>query len=526
MVADKSGGFFKKYGWTIIVLFILLPLFLYSIFPTGDGSAHVYNAQILKSLITEKDSIYEPFFHLNDLTNPNWPDHMILAFLGLFLTPLVSEKVFLFLYVIIYVMSIRAFYKSYKIEVNGTIILNLSMIISFLFLSGFYNFSLGVVAFIWCLVIYKNSKGEIWTYISISAMFVFLFYSNLLLLAFTGLLLGLGVIFSFLKVKDQRFQFDIDYKKLGYSYMKLGLASLPALVLTFNFYKKSLLFSSTKPNDEIELIHWLLDFRPIILFSYGLESIFTQILLILIICLVVINLGKISKEKVIEIMPLGIVSIISLILLFVIPAKSGAGMMTFRFSHIFFLLFILMIGFFIKRSKKTTWLLVSFGVVLSGLYLSRLRHISFNARQAKEVIESAHNMPANSIVLPVRINQHWLQLHFSNYLSYAKPFVILENYEASMEWFPISWKNKKFGGLKWKELKDAYDDIPNSSIPARPDYLYLYGKTDHLGNSEFNELRQFLEDYSEMIYSSPDNYIKIYKFNDESKLKNSSKNRN
>ena len=47
----------------------------------------------------------------------------------------------------------------------------------------------------------------------------------------------------------------------------------------------------------------------------------------------------------------------------------------------------------------------------------------------------------NSILLPVRTSDYWLDSHFSNYLGISKPVLILENYEASTGYFPIIYKN-------------------------------------------------------------------------------------
>jgi len=131
--------------FALVALINLWPITYGKFFPTLDGAAHLHNAQLIQSLLYEGSSALHQVYMFTPEVVPNWTGHFLLAGLNSFLPAFVAEKVFLLIYLIGLPCSFRFFIK----KINSPNIL-LSYLIfpfcyTFLFLLGFYNFSLGIL---------------------------------------------------------------------------------------------------------------------------------------------------------------------------------------------------------------------------------------------------------------------------------------------------------------------------------------------------------------------------------------------
>ena len=66
---------------------------------TYDGPSHVYNAGIIKEKLFYGGSFFD-IFQFNN--TPNWSTHFILAILQLFVSSEISERILLFLLIILF----------------------------------------------------------------------------------------------------------------------------------------------------------------------------------------------------------------------------------------------------------------------------------------------------------------------------------------------------------------------------------------------------------------------------------------
>jgi hypothetical protein len=85
---------------------------------------------------------------------------------------------------------------------------------------------------------------------------------------------------------------------------------------------------------------------------------------------------------------------------------------------------------------------ISFVVILFvsfALMNYRTHYLKKYGTMAKEFVKISEYLDENSIILPVRSSDYWLDLHFSNYLGISKTLIILENYEACTGYFPLEW---------------------------------------------------------------------------------------
>jgi hypothetical protein len=79
--------------WLIIALTLLhiVPIWLFTYFPSQDGPSHIENAYTLLHYFDHEAS-YNHYYYLNLDFVPNWLSHIELAFLMLFVSPLTAEK--------------------------------------------------------------------------------------------------------------------------------------------------------------------------------------------------------------------------------------------------------------------------------------------------------------------------------------------------------------------------------------------------------------------------------------------------
>lgn len=87
-------------------------------------------------------------------------------------------------------------------------------------------------------------------------------------------------------------------------------------------------------------------------------------------------------------------------------------------------------------------------VMLTLHFVMLFKHLNGSLKQLDKdaiIIKQADRyIRENSIVLTINFSDNWLEIHFSNYLGVEEPMVILENYEASVSWFPILWNKQNF----------------------------------------------------------------------------------
>ena len=62
-----------------VAVTLLSPLWLFSLFPSQDGPAHVYNAGLALRLLREPSDVLRAFFEWNLEAFPNWFSHVSLA---------------------------------------------------------------------------------------------------------------------------------------------------------------------------------------------------------------------------------------------------------------------------------------------------------------------------------------------------------------------------------------------------------------------------------------------------------------
>ena len=514
-------SFTQKSLFYIVLLTNTALLLTVKFYPTMDGPSHLYNSNLLNELVFNHSSEAHNYFVINKFPVANWISIVILALFNSILPAYIAEKIL----ILIYLFGISLSFRYLIIQINpsnsGLSFLIFPFAYSFLFYLGFYNNSLSFVFLFLILGFWIKHRWnkKIRQYLLLFVMISLLYFSALLSFLCAGFCLGLIELAAFVETYKNNQSSKVKFKKLFTDLFLILLVSLPYLVLTIYFIKTTNFYPSGQEYSNSELIKWINDVRCLIVYDYTGDEILTQQILHIIIAMAAISIYKrFSKPEKLRFY-LGDVFLIpialGLVLFFLVPNGSGAGMMSDRYCLMVFMLLIIWIASFKLPPKATQVFIVLIIAFHFGLLLKHhngaIRDLDKNAQT---IAITEKYIEKNSIVLPINLSDNWLEPHFSNYLGIDKPMIILENYEASVGWFPLQWNISKMPNIKLSN----YQDINGSKWPSNTsstkskqiDYVLLYGNTSKINNPEWAELSSVLKVYFELKCTSENNYVQLY----------------
>lgn len=526
----------EKYFFLTAVVFNLTLIFSGKFFPTMDGPAHLYNSQIINSLISN-EGIMDQFFQFNNDLVPNWSGHFLLAFFNFSFPAFIAEKILLSIYLIGLPYAFRILIKTVSPDNYLFSYLIFPFTYSFVFILGFYNFSLAIVLMLFSITFWIKNDPQIHTIKNRLILFSLLtatYFSHLVVFGLTILTISFYLVFKeFSKSFDGEItikNFIKHLKKIALKGLILFVSSIPALLLSIDYFIKRPTSNNVfTPMDKIW--EWVYSIQPIIAYNTPIELVYTSKLFYLLtltfILAVIFRIVKILRSKSTNINRKTVASsalpndvwlltaFVFLMLAFVLPdSNSSAGYVTVRLIFLFFVFLIV----WLACQKFPTW--YSFAVVISFLYLnSKLNNyykpvITELNMLAVQCENAAKYIPENSIVAVHSYHDNWLSNHFSNYLGVDKPMVILENYEGATDYFPVQWNLRTLPTLyingedlrtepcfNWlREGKNKHKNV---------DFLFLFG--DSTTDPKTCDSVSFLSiiKNSTLIYSR--NHCRLYK---------------
>jgi hypothetical protein len=511
-----------KYLFQFTLILNIGFLFSTKFYPSMDGPAHLYNSNIVTEILKGNSSLKE-FYTLNSVIIPNWLSHFIMTVFRFFLPAWLAEKSLLIIYVSGTALSFR-----YLIRILNPTNIALSIFIfpfiySFLFHLGFYNFCLSFSLFFLTLGYWlKHFESKIKSkHLILMFLFLVTYFSNLLTFIFLGFTIALFILyFSFQRTASEK-KYFFSFKPFREEILKLFFYALPGLILLVLFYFNVTFFPSNEKYSTFKLIKWLNDVRPLIVYNYEHEEVFTEHYFHLLLLLFFLSFLNFENKKISVFLKKADLLVIPLLIItalyFTVPNGSSAGMMTERYC---LMIYFFMLLWLVSRSVKSFFNVLITAVILFLhfwlLYLhmnDTIKNLDLNARS---IVNASKYLKENSIVLPINLSDNWLEPHFSNYLGVEKPLVILENYEASVGWFPVKWKEKDFPNIQLNH-NNAISGIQwinnvASKTKKQINYVVLYGNINNINNDNWNELKNQLVNRFKLIYRSKNQYVEFYKY--------------
>ena len=171
---DFAGG--ASVGKLIIITLLvihLLPVWVFSYFPTQDGASHIYNSYILKEYHNHENYRLREVYELNLTLFPNWSSHAFLALLMYVFPPIICEKILIS--ICIGLLPLSLFYFLNGVQKGKTLFGLVGFIFAYNYLlhMGFYNFVLSMSLFFFTLGYWWRHRDEL-TLTNIGVIYVLL----------------------------------------------------------------------------------------------------------------------------------------------------------------------------------------------------------------------------------------------------------------------------------------------------------------------------------------------------------------
>jgi hypothetical protein len=484
---NKISIFIKsiKEEWIFYLLVILnlVPAFYRKILPSMDGGAHLYNSQLILSLLFDSSSIVNDFFKFNPEIVPNWTGHFILSVFNFFLPAFIAEKILLVSYLVAFPITFRNLIKTLTPQNVWMSYFVFLFTYHFLFLLGFYNYSIALVLMLIGLNYWVKNCAQTISVSKFLILFTILFItylSHIFVFAFLLFVMGIYLLIKTLSL-NQSFPSSKVKFFIHKSAILLTAAIVPLIFFVLYFYKRPSTGMSFYESTQT-LFTWILDIRPWIVYDYNREAMLNRVvggILALMVLFLLQNKIVRSikfKESLIKTNDfLFLVAVVALLLFFILPDSDGAaGFVSVRFCYLFFLFFF----FALSTSIYPKWFkIISLSLVIPIIFIHNYgfnKTIKTQYKIIKSIVNVSQFIPANSVVLPINFSKNWLSGNFSNYLGIDKPMVILNNYEASTGYFPIHWNFENIPNT----LLGNQNQIPNClewlRDKSNPSYIIDY----------------------------------------------------
>ncbi|MEX2379214.1 MAG: hypothetical protein WD530_00605, partial [Vicingaceae bacterium] len=264
-----------------------------------------------------------------------------------------------------------------------------------------------------------------------------------------------------------------------------------------------------------ELWEMIQEVQPVKGIKYGKEAIFSKwifiILLITGVYLLIIRLKKIKAPLQKNILTWGLISAISLIAFFIAPDSSQKmGFVSSRLVLFFFLFYII----FLATQKIPSWLKIIGFLLINYVNIALLKVYYQNAQENQTVVnelsQAAQKIEIHGVVLPINTTDNLQFAHISNYLGVEKPLIITENYEATLNYFPLKWKNEEILQIPHLEGgKKIIEVIQSNQLLEQINYIFIMqNKTSSDSSPEY---LKSIEQSIQLIYRNETNSILLYK---------------
>lgn len=521
----------EQHIFLLFVLINLIPIFVGKFFASMDGAAHLYNSNLINSLLFNDLNNINAIYTLNTELVPNWSGHFLLSFFNFFLPAYIAEKIVLVGYLVALPYSFRFLIK----KVNPkNLILSYAIFpfaYSFLFILGFYNFSFAL-AFLFLgigfwLKLQSLAQYKWHHYIILILIFFAIYFSHIVVFSILMLCIGVQMIYT------AKYDYLTGQKTLNASVIAFFKKSLIVLTLSFPFLYLWLQYFLNRPLGEHldyktneELIGMLTQLNVLIGYNVELELPYTQNMahsIIVLFALVLVFkikriIGIYRKDITLEnhekprLLSKNdyflIITVMLICLLFIMPDSDGnAGYVSQRLALIS-LLFAL-IWSASQYIPRGLGLIVIIIINYSGFHLntyykevqSSLNVMAVDCESASAFIEE------DGIVLVENFSNNWLVGHFANYLGIDKPIAILENYEASVGYFPVLWNDEHFpnltlGNFTQEELSHLGWKT-NAANPTKViEYIFILGNIENAPEEKKATLLKITTTDFEKVYET------------------------
>ncbi len=491
----------EKWIFLVLVIINALPVFLYKFFPSMDGAVHTYNAQNIIELLRNSDSRLHDYMIFNPEPVPNWGGHVLISLFSMVFPAYIAEKLMFLTYFIGLPYAFRYFIIKGTQQKPAFSYLIFPLTYTFLLGLGFYNFSLALVLMFVILGFWGKNKLSlsVKNFVLLFLLIHALYFTHMFVYSVVGLVLIISIIYDFiLYAKTHQFQNHV-FKTLNL----IGAFSISIylMIKQLFFSGEFTLKGESKFLSTEELINGILHVRGSIIYSKSDEGavlVFFFIILVIITSYILVQRlrkKQLSNHKGVDAYLFA--AIVLLLLYFLIPNNlpGKGGHMSFRFITAFYLVWIAWVAAH-KISRHLTLPAIILTLIISSILITqRSGRINNLSKAAEEIYAMSDHLKPESTVLPFNYSKNWLHPHYSAYLGYKKPVIIMENYELSKKVFPLVWNPDMpkvlFGDKDFTQTCTYWISNNKNKHKIEPaDYIFFWGKKTDNCRKELEELTQ------------------------------------
>ncbi|HWY98947.1 MAG TPA: hypothetical protein VNY36_07680, partial [Bacteroidia bacterium] len=459
--------------------------------------------------------------------SPNFTDHYLLTLFCRFLSFSAAEKLIQLIYILSFSITFRLLVKSFNPTQPGLSIFAIPFAFSFLYYLGFYNFSLSFPILFTVIIYYHkwfsgiSIRPSLSKYIVLSLISLLLYFTNGLAFLFAGLILFLMQMYNVLLYAQKKASIAKGIIKKLLLFLCIWL---PGLICFSLFVYWVPMHAGKSERSFSELLQWLIDVRPLIVFGYK-EVLYTRWISYAIVVGLSIAIYLRIKNKAFYRFHSSDVFIIAfiftLVCYFIIPDGYNVGMMSVRLCTYLFVFLLIWLAMQ-KGIAVIIWLISITAITMHFILLINARlPVEDSLNKEAEVIQSAARyIEPESVVLTIDVTDGWLYDHFGDYIAMEKPMVVVPNYEADDSWFGIVWKSNMpqliFNG---RDSIAGYCNLPgpdHTKTYKEIDYMFVYGNYNTIiTDNKWSKVKDGISKRYKITYASSDSTIHIFKLADK-----------
>ena len=497
-----------------LLLLQLVPVWAFAFFPSQDGPVHVETANVLRQYHAPERVLFRTFYSLNTEPEPNLLSHWLMAGLLFAFPPLITEKLLVSLYVILFPLSVRYALRSIDASAGFLAMLAFPFVFSWHLHMGFYNFCLSIALYFFVAGYWIRHRDSFTaaSVLALAGLMTLLYFAHVVGLAMALALLGILAVCG----RD------------GSTRARLActsLSALPALVLTARFVVLSHGMLREPPVPRARLWQWLVGMESLVSFRQGelllATVVFWGFALGMLAVIVTGTGGRFLKTW----DALLAVAALELAAYFVLPpGLLGGAYLGERLVLFPFFALILWFGSRAPGSTRVRWAIQAAAAVVAvswlALHLGTYRRLAEGFAEYRSIED---HVEPNSTLLPLRYGGYWAAprvdvfLKTAGYVAASRNLVELVNHEGHKRHFPIVFRK---GLNPYEELGNAETRPPCVDIEAysarsgvRVDYVLVW----HLRPVELHQdcvqsvLRQLASAYDLAYTSQPRGLAKLYR---------------
>ncbi|HEX4965953.1 MAG TPA: hypothetical protein VF173_34405 [Thermoanaerobaculia bacterium] len=159
--SEPAGAAWVRRLFFVLALLYVIPFWTVRYLPTTDGPCHTYNAWVIRQYgNVEKYPLFHQYYEVKLLPYPNWTDHGVMALLMLAVPPLVAEKLLVSGYMLLFLGGAWYLAGSVRPGERWPAFLAFFFPYNQFFQFGFYNFSIGVALYLFAVGFWWRHRDQ------------------------------------------------------------------------------------------------------------------------------------------------------------------------------------------------------------------------------------------------------------------------------------------------------------------------------------------------------------------------------